>query len=99
MKYQKYLVIAFVAALFLPLLSAKTVETSNEEFNLSSVAFIEFESNTELGFDTSKYLPENFDPYTGEVAVESLNFIEDDRIELGFDTTKYLPEDFDPYRK
>ncbi len=97
MKYQKYLVLAFVAALFLPMLSAKTVSKQNTELNLNSVNYIEFEESTELGFDTSVYLPENFDPYSEEIPVESLNYIEDDSIDLGFDTSDYIPEGFDPY--
>jgi len=99
MKYQKYLVLAFVAAMFLPLLSAKSVEKAVMEFELDSIEYIEQESHSELGFDTSEYLPENFDPYFGEFSIESLNYIEEDTVELGFETEKYLPEDFNAFRK
>lgn len=99
MKYQKYLVLAFVGALFLPLLSAKTVEAPKEELNINSIRFIELENNTELGFDTAKYLPEDFDAHTNIVPVEAIDFIEDDQIQLGFDTADYLPQGFDPYKK
>lgn len=98
MRYRKYLVIAFIGALFLPLLSAKTVEVPKAELDLASVAFIEMDTEDELGFDTAVYLPEDFDPYSDEVAVEAINFIEEDTIELGFDTEAYLPKDFDPYK-
>ncbi len=97
MKYQKYLVLAFVGALFLPMLSAKSAEISREELNLNSVRYIETEDTIGLGFDTASYLPENFDPYADEVVIESLNYIEDDVIELGFNTRDFLPEGFDPY--
>lgn len=100
MKYQKYLVLAFVATLFLPLLSAKSVEVTNSELNLNSVNYIELEDHSELGFDTSKYLPEDFDPFCGNFSVESLNYIEDDDvIDLGFDVQEYLPKNFDAYQK
>ena len=99
MTYKKYLSVAFIAALFLPLLSAKTVEVTKEELDLASVVFIESEKEDELGFDTSEYLPEDFNPYTEKVAIEAINFIEEDTVELGFDTSKYLPENFDPYKK
>ena len=98
MKYQKYLVLAFIAALFLPLLSAKSVEVSTNELNLNSVNYIELEDKTELGFDASQYLPEDFDPYSEAFAIESLNYIEEDVVDLGFDTENYLPEGFDPFK-
>lgn len=99
MKYQKYLVLAFVAALFLPMLSAKSIETSGAEFDLNSVNYIEQEGSTEIGFDTSKYLPKNFDPYSENFSLESLNYLEDDTIELGFETADYLPQNFNPYQR
>jgi len=98
MKYQKYLVLAFVAAMFLPLLSAKSAVVTNE-LNLNSVHYIEYEDNSGIGFDTSKYLPEGFDPFGGTVSIESLNYIEDEDIDLGFDTQNYLPDGFDAYAK
>lgn len=97
MKYRKYIVIAFVGALFLPLLSAKAEKTVEENFNLKSITFIEQESAESFDFDTSKYLPEGFNAYEGNFSVQSLNYIEDDNIDLGFDTANYLPEDFNPY--
>ena len=99
MKYQKYFALAFIAALFLPLLSAKSAVVTKNELNLNSVRYIETEENTELGFDPAIYLPEDFDPYKENYSVESLNYIEDDTIDLGFDTSDYVPEDFNPYQK
>ena len=99
MKYRKYLATAFIAALFLPLLSAKSAEVTKEELDLGSVNYIEFELEEGLGFDTAKYLPEGFNPYSDVISVESVNFVEDDTVELGFDTSDYLPEDFNPYQK
>jgi len=99
MKYQKYLVLAFLGAMFLPLLSAKTIEAPREELNLNSIRFIELDKNTELGFDTAEYLPEGFDAHTDIVPVEGVNYIEEDVIQLNFDTADYLPKGFDPYKR
>ena len=99
MRYKKYIVLAFLGALFLPLLSAKSDSVLPKEDNLEEVVFIEQEPEVEFGFDTTTYLPEGFNPYTGEVVMSSIQFVEDDTIELGFDTAAYLPENFDPYRK
>ncbi|MGD1947082.1 MAG: hypothetical protein ACFB0A_12680 [Croceivirga sp.] len=99
MKYQKYLVLIFVGALFLPLLSAKSAEIRTAEFNISSLPYIEVEEKVELGFDTGKYLPESFDPYKENSSFEGLHYIEDDGIDLDFDTTEYLPNDFNPFVK
>ncbi len=69
-----------------------------EDFDISTVEFIEEEQEWELGFDTAQYLPENFDPYSGIISVKAINFVEDcNEVELGFDTVGYLPEGFDPY--
>ena len=97
MKYRKYIVVIFIAAMFLPLLSAKAEKITEENFNIRSVVFIEQESEINFDFDTSQYLPEGFNPYEDNFSVESLNYMEDDSIDLGFDTTDYLPENFNPY--
>ena len=99
MKYQKYLVLAFVAALFLPLLSAKSPVMKKSELNLNSVVFIELEEMDELGFDTAAYLPENFDPFSTQISINTLNYIEEEIIDLGFDTQDYLPKNFDAFSK
>lgn len=97
MKYRKYIVIVFIGALFLPLLSAKAEKTTEENFNIKSIAFIEQEAEASFDFDTSDYLPEGFNAYEDNFSVKSLNYMEDDTIDLGFDTADYLPENFNPY--
>ena len=99
MRYKKYIVLAFLGALFLPLLSAKSDRVLPKEDTLVEVVFIELEPEVEFGFDTTDYLPEEFDPFTQEVMMSTIHFVEDDTIELGFDTEAYLPENFDPYGK
>ncbi|MET1259086.1 hypothetical protein ABV409_07080 [Flagellimonas sp. DF-77] len=97
MKIKKYISTLFLAALLIPLFSAKedtdAIETTED---LTAVVFTE--ETLELDFDTADFLPEGFDPYANEVPLESIQFIEEDEVELGFDTAKYLPEGFDPYR-
>ncbi|MBT8237529.1 MAG: hypothetical protein KJN65_02695, partial [Croceitalea sp.] len=80
MIYRKYIVLAFVAALFLPLLSAKTVKTPNEIVDISNIHFIELESGEELEFNTEDYLPQDFNPYQGKPSISTFNFIEDDQV-------------------
>lgn len=99
MKYQKYLVVAFVVALFLPLLAARTVEDFEEEFNLETLPYMEFDRDAELGFETEPFLPEGFDPYEGTFSINALNYIEDDTFEIEFDTAAYLPENFDAFAR
>lgn len=97
MKYRKYIVVTFIATMFLPLLSAKAEKTTEENFSIKSVVFMEQEAEVNLDFDTSQYLPDGFNAYGDDFSVESLNYMEDDSIDLGFDTSDYLPEDFNPY--
>ena len=68
------------------------------ELNLNEVVYIEEEPEVDLGFDTSAYLPEGFDPYENYFDLNSIIYLEN-KVEptLGFDTHKYLPENFDPY--
>ena len=98
MTYKKYTIMAF--AILMTGFAANANDTSlpNLELDVQSIEFIEEDHNWELGFDTSKYLPEGFDPYQGEFSVSSLNFMDlCDEIELGFETVEYLPSDFNPY--
>jgi hypothetical protein len=98
MIYRKYIVLAFVAALFLPLLSAKTVTSPDEIVDIKNIRYIKLEPGVELEFNTKDYLPEGFNPYEGDYSISAFNFIEDEHIDLGFDTADYLPENFDPYK-
>ncbi|NKI31839.1 hypothetical protein [Croceivirga thetidis] len=100
MKYKMYLSTVFMAFLLLPLLSAKTNEIESvDEFDISSVEFIEFEDGINLGFDSSRYLPKDFDPYTSIIQIESIDFIENEEVHLDFNTEDYLPEGFNAYKE
>lgn len=100
MKYNNYILTALGFALLTFNANAKSLITMDEDFDISKVIFIEEDQDWELGFDTAKYLPENFDPYSGNFSVKAINFVDEcDEIELGFETAGYLPEDFDAYTK
>lgn len=100
MKYRNYILTTIGFALLAFNANAKPLTTMDEDFDISKVIFIEEDQDWELGFDTTKYLPENFDPYSDGFSVKAINFVDEcDEIELGFETAGYLPEGFDPYTK
>ena len=41
-------------------------DSSSENLDINDIEVIELEEEVELGFDTSKYLPENFNPLKGK---------------------------------
>lgn len=98
MRIRNILVILIAFATIYAAANSEKRVVPKESFDVNTVVFIEDEAELGLGFDTAKYLPENFDPYCGEFSVKTLNYIEDnDEIELGFETSGYLPIGFDPY--
>ena len=83
------------------LIFAKVEDLSNEILDINDIEVIELEEEVELGFDTSNYLPENFNPLKGKHDLDwnTIELIEiEEEVELGFDTSKYLPENFNPYK-
>jgi len=70
-------------------------KNKKERFDINSIEYIEEEPEIDLGFNTADYLPEDFDPYAFYFNLESINFIEDDKID--FDSSGNLPEGFDAY--
>lgn len=75
---------------------ASTPISELDELVLDSVDYIEEEADFDLGFDTSDYLPEDFNPYKMYVDLQSVDYIEEEET-LKFDTSKYLPENFDAF--
>lgn len=65
------------------------------------IILIEEEEEIELNFDTTAYLPLDFNAYKGwklninDIVVEEL----EEEIDLGFEVSDYLPKGFDPYAK
>ncbi len=68
--------------------------------DLVSIPYLENEDEglADLGFDTSQYLPANFDPYGAYHEVVEVAYVEEEiPVHLGFETSAYLPGDFNPY--
>jgi len=73
------------------------LEGESTDLDIASIAYAE-EEEIELGFDTAAYLPENFDPTTVYVNLNTIAYLEDTEEEpLGINTKAYLPASFDPY--
>ena len=99
MKIRNILVTLFAIGTIFAAANNKKGVAPVEQFDVNTLVFVE-EDNDDLGlgFDTTKYLPENFDPYSGSFSLKAINYMEEnDEIELGFDTSGYLPTGFDPY--
>lgn len=98
MNYRNYTLTTLLVVMMTMAVSAKQPLAPVEDFDLNSLVYIEEDQDWELGFDTAKYLPENFDPYSGAFSLKAINYIDlCDDVELNFDTTGYLPQGFDPY--
>lgn len=63
---------------------------------MNSVTYIEEDADFELDFDTADYLPEDFDPYTSFVDLDSIIFMEEEVMD-GFVSKEHLPADFNAY--
>ena len=99
MKYKKYIAVAFLALILVPSIGANKSEPKEEaEVDLKKIVFIEDTAEIDLGFDTSAYLPKDFNAYEDNNDLEAINFIENDEIDLGYDTKSYLPKGFNAYK-
>ena len=79
------------------ILFANVEDSSDEILDINDIEVIELEEEVELGFDTTKHLPENFNPLKGKHDLDwnTIELIEmEEELEIGFDTSKYLPENF-----
>lgn len=66
-------------------------------FDLDDIVYIEDEAPVELGFNTSDYLPEGFDPYEAYIDLDAIPFLEEE-VELNIPGLEnWLPQGFDPY--
>ncbi len=77
------------------MLQANEISCSTEGPDLNSIEYIEEEDVIDLGFDTSDYLPENFDPHTFYMDLHTIIYVKEDV--LDFDSAVNLPADFNPY--
>ena len=73
----------------------------NEAVSIESVSVIELEEDLELGFETSDYLPEDFNAKVGMNNIDwnTIKLYEvEEELEIGFNTKDYLPEGFNPFK-
>lgn len=82
------------------LLFANVKDSNSITLNVSDINVIELEEEAELGFDTNKFLPENFNAIKGKYDLDwsSIELIEiEEEVTIDFDTTMYLPYNFNPH--
>ncbi|WP_297796955.1 hypothetical protein [uncultured Eudoraea sp.] len=94
MKNLKTIVSSFLVAVAITGLNAQNPNCDENQFDLNSIEYIE-EENFDLGFNTSEYLPEDFDPYSYYVNLDSIAYVE--VLEVDIETEKNLPANFDVY--
>ncbi len=85
--------IGFLA--FSGMLQANEDTFFTEEPDLNSIEYIEEEDDIDLGFNTSDYLPENFDPYTFYMDLRAIKYAKEEV--LDFNPVTNLPVNFNPY--
>lgn len=95
MKNLKTIVSSFMIAVAINGLNAQDPNCDENQFDLSSIVYIEEELDYDLGFNTSDYLPEDFDPYNHYLDLNSISYVED--VYVYIDSEKNLPRDFNVY--
>lgn len=68
---------------------------------INEIEVIEIEEELDLRFDTSKFLPVNFNALKGKNDLDwnTIELIEiEEELEINFETKLYLPEGFNPYK-
>ncbi|MCB0463084.1 MAG: hypothetical protein R2816_00365 [Flavobacteriaceae bacterium] len=69
--------------------------------NVEDIEVVELEEDVDINFDTTQYLPENFNALAGKNDIDwsKIELVElEEEVELGFNTKDYLPENFNPYQ-
>lgn len=94
MKNIKTIVSSLLIVAFINGASAQNANREVDFFDINSIAYIE-EDDFDLGFDTSEYLPEDFDPYSLYVNLNTIYYMED--VHVFIDSEKKLPKHFNAY--
>ncbi|MCK0107671.1 hypothetical protein MWU58_00050 [Flavobacteriaceae bacterium S0825] len=71
--------------------------TNTENLEVNEIEVVEVEEEVQLDFDTTMYLPDNFNALEGKNDLDwsTIELIEiEEEVEIGFDTSKYLPKNF-----
>lgn len=95
MKKLKIIVSSFLIAVSINGLNAQNPNEGDDKFDINSIVYIEEELDYDLGFNTSDYLPEDFDPYNHYLDLNSISYVED--VYVYIDSEKNLPRDFNVY--
>jgi len=95
MKKLKIIVSSLLIVVSINGLNAQNPKGGNDKFDINSIVYIEEELDFDLGFNTSDYLPEDFDPYKHYLDLNAISYLED--VYVYFDFGKNLPRDFDVY--
>ncbi|MEP0134544.1 MAG: hypothetical protein ABJJ25_00085 [Eudoraea sp.] len=90
----KTIISSFVIAATINGINAQNPNGDENHFDFSSIEYIE-EEDFDLGFNTSEYLPEDFDPYKYYFDLNSISFVED--VFVYIDSEKNLPRHFDVF--
>ena len=70
---------------------------NTENLEINEIEVFEVDEEVQLDFDTSTYLPDNFNALEGKNDLDwsTIELIEiEEEVEIGFDTSKYLPKNF-----
>lgn len=76
------------------------VSINDEEISIASLDIYELEEDIELCFNTTDYLPADFDARKGmnDIDWSSIELVElKEDFDIGIDTKAYLPKNFNPY--
>ena len=95
MKNLKTIVSSLLIVVSINGLNAQNPNGGNDKFDINSIVYIEEEMDYDLGFKTSDYLPEDFDPYNHYLDLNSISYLEDVYVYIDFE--KNLPKDFNVY--
>ena len=90
----KTIISSFVIAATINGINAQNPNGDENHFDFSSIEYIE-EEDFDLGFNTSEYLPEDFDPYKYYFDLNSISYVED--VYVYIDNEKNLPRNFDVF--
>jgi len=94
MKKLKIIISSFLIVASINGINAQNPNDDNNHFDVSSIVYIEDE-DFDLGFNTSEYLPEDFDPYKYYFDLNSISYVED--VYVYIDNEKNLPRHFDVF--
>lgn len=94
MKNLKTIVSSLLIAVSFNGINAHNPHSDEIQFDLSTIEYIE-EEDFDLGFNTSDYLPEDFDPHTYYFNMDSITYVEEEFVLI--DSEKNLPTDFNAY--